>query len=85
MAFQKGDIVQISSDNECYEKYQGTKLRVTHRATEYMKADKFFANGRPDGYHPGFDSASGGSLYDLETESGETVPFSLYDWELKRG
>jgi hypothetical protein len=82
---KKGDIVTITdTDNEGYEKYRGMDLRVTHVATKYMKSEEFFRRGIPDGYHPGYDPSSNSPLYDLETLSGERVPFSLYGWEVRR-
>ncbi len=79
-----GDTVRIrtDNDNECYLDYCGMDLRVTHKATRYMPAKEFFAAGRPQGYHPGYDASTGCALYDLETLDGTVVPFSLYDWEI---
>lgn len=63
--------------------WAGVRLIETHRATRYMPAAQFFAQGKPQGYHPGYDTAAGGVLRDLKREdTGEDVPFSLYDWEL---
>jgi hypothetical protein len=47
-----------------------------------MPAEEFFARGRPDGFHPGYDGE--GTLYDLKrADTDEELPFSLYDWELQ--
>lgn len=70
MTFKKGDVVKIVSDNENYDEYVGIPLIVTHVA-------------RNRNEHPGYDEATGENLYDLKTESGEDVPFSLYDYELE--
>ncbi len=87
--YRKGNSVVMS--NEAIENYgegwDGVKLIVTHVATKYMPASRFYAMGQPNGYHPGYDeAASGMGLYDLEkAEDGEELGFSLYDWELQRG
>jgi hypothetical protein len=57
-------------------------MRVTSVSTKYMPASEFFANGKPDGYHPGYDSGTNSALYELETLDGTPVNSSLYDWEL---
>jgi hypothetical protein len=85
--FNIGDKVRLSAsalENEAYEPYRGTILFITHRATKYMPAKEFYAKGKPQGYHPGFDSGTGYALYDLSTMEGVPVPFSLYEWELVR-
>ena len=79
--FKTGDSVFIDTDNDQYREYLNKELMVTHVATKYMKAREFFDNGKPNGFHPGFDNA-GAALYDLEYD-GTEVPFSLYDWELR--
>lgn len=81
--FRVNSKVRISDENECYAKYAGKVLRVVHCATKYMPSTEFFKRGKPDGYHPGFDAASGCALYDMETLKGEPVPFSCYAWELE--
>ncbi len=43
-----------------------------------MKAKAFYAHGKPEGYHPGYDGSSRSALYDFVGLS-----FSLYDWEMK--
>ena len=51
-----------------------------------MPSAQFFAQGKPEGYRPGYDKFAGGALYDLErVDTGEVLGFSLYSWELKRG
>jgi hypothetical protein len=66
------------------EEWRGVKLEVTHKATQYMPAQKFYALGRPDGYHPGYDEGvSPTPLFDLKrVDTGEDLQFSLYRWEL---
>lgn len=78
---KKGDKVKMTNEAlENYgEKYRDVELTVSHVATRYMPASDFYAKGRPDGYHPGFDeSVKGQRLYDFEE-----LNFSLYDWELQ--
>lgn len=85
--FRRGDTVRLSAagrDNDTYSKFMDATFVITHVATRYMKASDFFSQGRPDGYHPGYDAATGDALYDLMTADGQDVPFSLYDWELVR-
>ena len=78
--YRKGQIVQIAvdNDNDSYEdKWRNKPLRITHVATSY---------GRGEGQHPGYDESAGSEgLYDLEdVETEESVPFSLYDWEITK-
>ena len=71
--YRKGSMVVIAkdNDNDSYENYIGKPLRITHVAISEKD-------------HPGFDSGIGQALYDLSVEAtGEKVPFSLYDYELK--
>lgn len=84
--FKKGDYVRIApdNDNENYERIRGLELVITHVATKYMPSEEFYGKGRPNGYHPGFDKGSDSALYDVETEGGVELPFSLYEWELKK-
>lgn len=63
-----GQKVRITSDNECYERFAGKVLVITSVSTNTDD-------------HPGFDPGAGSALYDFETESGDPVPFSLYEWE----
>lgn len=67
------------------DKWQNVELVVTHAANKYMPAEKFFSQGKPTGYHPGYDeSVSPQGLYDLKrADNDEQLAFSLYDWELE--
>lgn len=67
------------------EQWRGIALVVTHAAHSYMPAQEFYAKGRPEGFHPGYDNgAKGQHLYDLKVkDTGEDLPYSLYDWELQ--
>lgn len=66
------------------EQWRDVELEITHRANKYMPAAEFFAKGKPEGFHPGYDDATGDPLYDLRVvESGEPLSFSLYVWELQ--
>lgn len=72
--YKVGSLVKVSphNDNENYDSFKNEVLRVTYVSTSIKE-------------HPGYDSSmSGEGLYDLKTESGEDVPFSLYDYELIR-
>lgn len=60
------------------EAYRGRRFTVSHVATAYMPAAQFFAHGKPDGFHPGFDESAGCALYDLNG-----LNFSLYEWEVR--
>lgn len=66
----KGRIARIVSDNDNYDKFRGKDLTITHVA--YSTKD-----------HPGYDSGlEGQALCDFEVkETGESVPFSLYEYE----
>lgn len=68
------------------KKYRGTIFKVTHTATKYMSAKEFFAKGRPEDYHPGYDSSVGNKpLYDfIQVDNGVELPFSLYSWEVEK-
>lgn len=64
--------------------WAGVRLEVTSTANKYMPAAEFFARGKPDGYHPGYDESAGCALYDLRVQkTGEELPFSLYAWEVR--
>lgn len=68
-----GDRVKIASDNDNdnYDEFRDKVLIVTHIAKS--EAD-----------HPGYDSSlKGECLMDFETEEGEDVPFSLYEYEIE--
>ena len=85
MAHKKGDVVEMTSDalDNYGDEWAGVLLRITHVAIKYMPAAKFFAMGKPEGYHPGFDESCGDEgLYDLEALDGNPLSFSLYGWEL---
>lgn len=68
---KKGSKCKIISDNDNYTKYLNKVLIITHVA-------------RNRNEHPGYDeSVSPDKLYDLKVkDTGEEVPFSLYDYEL---
>lgn len=87
MKYRKNQTVIMSSEAlENYgEQYRGVKLVVTHCADKYMSSSQFFAQGKPEGYHPGYDEGvSPMGLYDLKVKAtGEDLNFSLYDWELE--
>lgn len=69
---RKGSKVRIISDNENYQRYFGKVLKITH-----------IAKSRED--HPGYDDTMQGmALYDLETLEGESIGFSLYEYEIER-
>lgn len=70
--YRIGDRTKIAeeNDNDNYDSFRDTVLIVTHVATNKNQ-------------HPGFDEGVGQPLYDLETEDGRSVPFSLYEYELE--
>jgi len=80
--FRVGERVVMTEDAlENYgEKWRDRPLRIIHVSTKYMPAKEFFARGKPEGYHPGFDASSESALYDFDEEKLG----SLYDWELTR-
>jgi hypothetical protein len=66
------------------DKWCDVELEITHKATKYMPATEFYAKGKPEGFHPGYDGATGNALFDLRVVStGEPLNFSLYQWEVK--
>ena len=70
---RKGSRVKVhpNNDNENYDDFRDKVLVVTHVA--YSTND-----------HPGYDdSIKGQALVDLETEDGEEIPCSLYEYELE--
>ncbi len=80
MSFSIGEKVKMSDNAlENYgQEYKDKEFAITHKANKYMPAEKFFAMGKPEGYHPGYDEGVKGQfLYDLQG-----LNFSLYDWEL---
>lgn len=63
-------MVNPENDNDNYDNFRNETLIVTHVAKNRNE-------------HPGYDEGvSPQYLYDLKTESGKDVPFSLYDYEL---
>jgi len=66
-------IIRSDNDNENYDKYRGKELVITHKATSEKE-------------HRGYDSSmEGQGLYDFFVrETGESVPFSLYDYEIEQ-
>lgn len=63
--------VNEENDNENYNSFRNKVLIITNVAKNKNE-------------HPGYDdSLSGQYLYDLKTENGEVVHFSLYDYELQ--
>ena len=69
--YRKGNMVRIISDNDSYNKYRGKVLKIVGVFTSSLE-------------HPGFDDAAGQALYDLKVvDSGEHVPFSLYECEFE--
>ena len=71
MKFKIGDKVKVSknNDNENYNDFRDKVLIITH------------ADNKGLGYDPGMYPQG---LYSFETENGEEVGFSLYDYELQR-
>ena len=71
--------------NNYGEQWRGVALVITHSANKYMPAKEFFANGKPDGYHPGYDdSIKGEKLYDLKrADTSEALNMSLYAYEVQ--
>jgi hypothetical protein len=85
-----GQVVTMNLDAlENYGKeWKNVELVITYaanNANKYMPAKEFFERGKPRGYHPGYDDGvSGQGLYDLKRkDTGESLMFSLYDWELE--
>ena len=70
--YKIGSKVKVSpdNDNECYNDFRDKVLIVTHVA-------------KNESEHQGYDSSVAPDyLYDFETIDGESVPCSLYDYEL---
>ena len=68
-----GDEVRVSerNENKGYDDFRDKTLIITH-----------IAHNRDE--HPGYDDAlKGQALYDFETEDGESIPYSLYEYEIK--
>jgi hypothetical protein len=79
--FKVGDRVMMTEEalDNYGDEYRDVPLTIASVATHYMPAKKFFAQGMPSGFHPGYEEAAGGRpLYDLEE-----IEFSLYYWELE--
>lgn len=79
--FRVGDHVKMTDDAlENYgEKYRDEVFTITSVSTKYMPSKQFFAQGKPEGYHPGYDEGMNGQgLYDLDGFNS-----SLYDYELE--
>ena len=59
-------------------KHAGRIFTVSHVATKYMPASKFYAAGQPAGFHPGYDTGLNGEpLYDARE-----LNFSVYQYEI---
>lgn len=78
--FRVGSRVVMSDDalDNYGEEYRDRVFRVASVSTKYMPSARFFSEGKPAGYHPGFDEAAGSALYDFDD-----LNFSLYDRELE--
>ena len=91
--YRKGNIVFLNKDSCEYGygiEYFGIPLKITGVANKYMPAREFFASGKPDGYHPGYDDGGGKNmadrawLYDVQNNiTKQDLQFSLYDFELQ--
>lgn len=71
--YRIGDLVRVASDNDNdnYDEFRNKTLVITHIATSTKE-------------HQGYDNSMDGmSLYDLETEDGEQIQCSLYEYELE--
>ena len=69
--YKIGDKVKVISDNEGYDSFRDLTLVITHIATSEVD-------------HPGYDeSMDGMQLMDFETETGEEVHSSLYEYEIE--
>ncbi len=69
--YKKGEKVQINPeiDNENYKNYMNRTLVID-----------LISKNITD--HPGYDPSVNEPLYDLKTQAGDNVPFSLYEYEL---
>lgn len=83
---KKNDVCQMTDEalDNYGQEFENVEFVVTHVAHSYMPAKQFFAMGKPEGYHPGYDEGvKGQKLYDLKRkDTEEEINFSLYDWEL---
>lgn len=68
--YQVGDRVVVADGIDNYKELDNQVLVVTHVATSRDE-------------HPGYDEGVGQALYDLETEYGQEVSNSLYEYELE--
>lgn len=71
--FNIGDRVMVSkeNDNENYNDFRDKVLIVTHVANSIEE-------------HRGYDNSMDGmALYDFETEDGEEIDCSLYEYEIE--
>lgn len=77
--FARGHVVRMTPDAVVNygPRYEGASFRVVSVSRAYMPAAEFYAEGKPAGFHPGFDESAGCALYDLHG-----LNMSLYDWEL---
>ena len=73
MKYKIGDKVKVNkeNDNENYEEFKNKILIITYRTNDKN------TNGYDEGLHPQ-------GLYSFEDEKGNSIPFSLYDYELQR-
>lgn len=75
MSVKVGDIIRLTDEalDNYGERWRGRDLRVTHVA--HSEAE-----------HPGYDSGLGGeALVDMAiADTGEDVPFSVYEYEFDR-
>jgi hypothetical protein len=83
-----GQLVVLSNEafNDNYEDapWRGKVMKITHKATKYMPSTRFFTQGMPQGYSPGYDEGvSPTPLFDLECVDGTPMGSSLYRWELR--
>jgi hypothetical protein len=70
--YKVGDKVKIAVEND-NENYDGFR--------EQILIVESVARGKEE--HPGYDdSMEGMALYDLQTEDGKDIGFSLYEYEL---
>jgi hypothetical protein len=78
---RKGDKFRLTADalDNYGPKYADRTFTVSHVSTAYMPAAEFYAKGRPDGFHPGFDESAGCALYDADE-----LTFSVYEWEVRK-
>jgi len=80
-AYRVGQTVYMTEDAiENYgEEFRNKPLVITHVATKYMPAKDFFAQGRPKGFHPGYDEEMDG----MKLYAFEDLNYSLYEYEVQ--